>query len=73
MTWFSLFLVNICRDESGMFGKGPGYGVALRKVSQIQQKIEGWDVRGSPREISLFYHFLFFYFRDQIFFHAARN
>jgi len=56
-----------------MFGKGPGYGVALRKVSQIQQKIEGWDVRGSPREISLFYHFLFFYFRDQIFFHAARN
>ena len=27
-----------------MFGKGPGYGVALRKVGQMQQKIEGWEV-----------------------------
>ena len=39
-----------------MFGKGPGYGVALRKVSQIQQKIEGWDVCvafSSSRMISL--------------------
>ena len=26
-----------------MFGKGQGYGVALRKVGQIQQKIEGWE------------------------------
>lgn len=26
-----------------MFGKGQGYGVTLRKVGLIQQKIEGWE------------------------------
>ena len=36
--------VSFYRDDTGMFGKGPGYGVALRKVGKIQQKIEGWEV-----------------------------
>lgn len=31
------------KEDTGMFGKGQGYGVALRKVGQIQQKIEGWE------------------------------
>ena len=36
--------VHTCRDDTGRFGKGQGYGVALRKVGQLQQKIEAWEV-----------------------------
>ena len=27
-----------------MFGKRPGYQVTLRKLAELQQKIEGWEV-----------------------------
>lgn len=31
------------KDGACMFGRGQGYGVAMRKVGQIQQKIEAWE------------------------------
>ena len=38
------FLLHGFREDSGMFGKRPGYQVTLRKLAELQQKIEGWEV-----------------------------
>ncbi len=31
------------REETSMFGKRPGYQVSLKKMAQLQEKIEGWE------------------------------
>lgn len=52
--------LRVPRDDTGLFGRGQSYGVTLRKVEQIQQKIEGWEVCvcvcvSSPLALTIFF------------------
>ena len=39
------------REDSGLFSKRPGYQVTMKKVAQLQEKIEGWEVRTYVHQI----------------------
>ena len=39
------YICIISREDSGIFSKRPGYQITMRKVAQLQDKIEGWEVR----------------------------
>ena len=36
------------REDSGILSKRPGYQITMKKVAQLQEKIEGWEVSHMP-------------------------
>ena len=41
-----LFIYAIYREDVGMFGRRVGYRHSMRKLIDLQSKIEGWEVSG---------------------------
>ena len=41
------------REDSVIFSKRQGYQVTLKKVAQLQDKIEGWEVSTTSLDIIL--------------------
>lgn len=37
--------ISIIREEIGMFGRRVGYRYSLKKLIDLQSRIEGWEVR----------------------------
>ena len=41
---YILLLLRCYREESGIYSKRLGYQITMKKVAQLQEKIEGWEV-----------------------------
>lgn len=33
-----------CREEAGLFGRRAGFKFSVKKLNDIQSKVEGWEV-----------------------------